>query len=389
VNPINALRTALIDSKTWAAPPARAALGEPATGSADGDDSRRKAGQQRAVRLRVLAGSLLGVTLLFVAQRLLPHGGAPFALPTGWTAWLAAVCGIVGIWLVPGVWLSAVMLRTGTGPVAWPATRIGVLLAWYAVVGIVVHYSGEGARPTAWNIIGVTTAATTAACIGVALGLLPRPVGGRRRIIVSGLVGGVTAQLVILLAMHYWTYQVNYEHIRRLDGLLVLACAVLAALGAVQPALPNYDTGRIRLALVAVAALTATAAVTVMAAVAWPTTQHLSSDVAAEQVTAPPGADLAVALAGIGPQGSSMLRHASFVAADNLGRPVSARFRVTNAGTVGDRATLLVSLNPRARSALCAPTGRPGPALPVKVTVRDRSSGVHTQALLPPRWCAG
>lgn len=360
MNDINARRTALIDSTTSGIP-----------------------------RLRVLAGSFLGVALLVVAQWLQPHGGAPFTGPHGWAAWLAAGCGTVGIWLVPGVWLTAVIMRTGTGPLAGLATRIGVLLGWYALVGVVVHDSAQGARPTPGGIIGVTAAATAATCIGVALGFLPRPTDRWARILVSAAAGGICAQLVIWLAMRYWTYQVNYQHIRRLDWLIVLVCALFAALGqAGRPTLPAWDVARVRRALAALTAMTATAAVTVATATAWPTTQHLPPEVAAEQVPAPAGADIALALAGIGPQGSAALRGVSFAALDDLGRPAPAHFRITKqGGMTGPTTLLLVVLDPVDRPTLCAAPGPSGQAFAVKVTVREQRSGMFTQAVLPAGWC--
>jgi hypothetical protein len=389
VNYINALRTALIDSTTSGIPRLRVPLREQAAVPPGGDDSHQKPRQQRAARLRVLAGSFLGVALLFVAQWLQPHGGAPFAGPHGWAAWLAVVCGAAGIWLVPGVWLSAIMMRTGNGPVAGLTTRIAVLLGWYAMVGIVVNYAAQGAKPTAWTIVGVTAAASAATCVGVALGMLPRPVDRRARILVSAVAGGICAQVVIWLAMRYWTYQVNYQPIRRLDWLIVLVCALLAALGqASRPILPARDVVRIRRVLAALAAMTGTATVTIATALTWPTTQHLPSEVAAEQVSAPAGADIALGLAGIGPNGAEVLRGVFFAAFDDLGRPVPARFRITEEGAAKGPTTLLVVLDPAGRPALCGPTSVSGqPPLPVRVTVRDQTSGMFTQAVLPAGWC--
>jgi hypothetical protein len=355
--------------------------------------------QERAARVRVVAGSLLGVALLFAAQRWQPHGGAPFIGPHGWAAWWAAVCGVLGVWLVPGAWLSAIMIRTGTGPLAWLATRIGGLLAWYALVGVVVHDSAQGARPTAGAVIGVSAAATVATCLGVALGLLPRPVDRRARVLASVAAGGLCAQAVIWLAMRYWTYQVNYQQIRRLDWLIVLVCAVLTALGQASPptTLPTRDAVRIRYVLAGLAAMMAVTASTVGAAVSWPTIQHLPSEVAAGQVPAPAGADIALAVTGIGPRGATVLRGVSFTALDDLGRPIPARFHITNhimnhitnhGGARIPSALVSVVLDPLDRPALCGPTGPSGPMLPIKVTIRDQNSGTSTQAVLPPGWCS-
>jgi hypothetical protein len=390
VNYINALKTALINSTASGTTRLQGPLRQQTTvPMGEDDDFHREARRERAARWRVLARSFLGVALLFIAQWLQSYRGAPFTGPHGWSTWLAAVCGIVGIWLVPGVWLSTLMMRTGTDLVAGLATRIGVPLVWYGLVGIVVHYSAQGADPTAWSIIGVTTAATAATCLGVALGILPRPVERRTRILVSGAVGGACAQAVIWLAMGYWTYQINYQHIRRLDWLIVLACALLAALGqANRPTLPVRDAAQIQRALTALTTMTAIAAITIAAAVTWPTTQHLPPELAAEQIFNPAGADIAFALAGTGPNGSDVLRSASFAAIDDLGRPVPTRFHITNEGGAKDRATLLVMLDPTARPALCGPYGPSAHTLPVKVTVRDQYSGLSTQATLPAGWCA-
>jgi hypothetical protein len=390
VNYINALRTALSDLSTLRPPRLRIPWHLPTIGPADENaDFPQQVRAEHVARLRVIIGSFLGVTMLFVAQWLQPHGGAPFTGPHDGAAWLAAVCGIIGIWLVPGVWLSALIMRTGTGPVARLATRIGVLLGWYALVGIVVHYSAQAARPTAGGIIGVTTAATAAACLGVALGFLRHPLDHRRRILVSAAAGSLCAQAVIWLDMHYWTYQINYEHIRRLDWLIVLACALLTALGqANPPTLPIRDPAQIQRTLAALTAMTVTTAITVAAAVTWPTTQQLPAELAAEQVAAPAGADMALTLTGIGPPDFAVLRDASFTTADDLGHPLPAHFQIVNQRTVSDVATLLVVLDPTTRRTLCAPTARLATTVPIKVTVRDQSSGMSTQAVLPTRWCA-
>lgn len=393
MNYFSALRTVLIDSTRWGRPQAGLSGREQtAVPPSDGDshqDFHQQARQERAARVRVLAGSLLGVALLFAAQRWQPPGGAPFTGPHGWTAWLAAVCGAAGVWLVPGGWLSVTVMRTGTGPLARLATRIGVLLAWYAVVGVVVNYSAQDARVTAGSVIGVTTAATAAACLGVALGLLPRPLDRRRRFLVGAAAGGSCAPAVIWLAMRYWTYQVNYQHIRRLDWLIVLVCALLAALGqAGRPTRPIREVVRIRSALAGLAAMTAVAATTVMAAVTWPTTQHLPSRVAAAQVPTPPGVDIALALTGIGPQGSQVLHRVSLTALDEFGHPIAARFRITNqGGAKSPTALVVVVLDPLNRPTLCGPISPSGQVLPTKVTLRDQNSGMSTQAVLPPGWC--
>ena len=152
--------------------------------------SRRAVLQYRLARLRLLAGSALGLGCLLIAQWLQPGGGSPFAVPSGPVAWTAVICGIAGIWLVPGLWLSAVMMRTGRSPAAWLATRIGTTLAWYALVGPVIHDSAQGARVTTGGIVAATAAATGAVCLGVALGLLRRPADPRLRILLAAVAGG-------------------------------------------------------------------------------------------------------------------------------------------------------------------------------------------------------
>ena len=104
--------------------------------------------RDRGARLRLLAASALGVGCLFLAQGLQPGGGSPFAAVSGPVAWTAVICGAAGIWLVPGLWMSAIMASTGLGPAAWLATRIGTTLAWYALAGPVIHASAQGARVT-------------------------------------------------------------------------------------------------------------------------------------------------------------------------------------------------------------------------------------------------
>ncbi len=178
-----------------------------------------------------------------LAYRLQPGERSPFAAPSGTVAWIALIAGIAGIWLVPGLWLSAVMMRTGAGPVARLATRIGTTLAWYALVGPVIHVSAQGALVTTGGIVGATVAATAAVCLGVALGLVRHPANPTLRVLMAALAGGICAQTVIWLSMRLFTDGVNYEHIRRLDWLIVLACALLTAIGAhSRPDLPLVRT---------------------------------------------------------------------------------------------------------------------------------------------------
>jgi len=123
--------------------------------------SNRKVAHDRMARLRLLGGSLIGAACLVLAFRLQPGGGSPFRPPSEMVGWIALIAGIAGIWLVPGMWMSAVMMRTGASPAANMATRIGTTLSWYALVGPVVHMSAEGALVTTGGLVGVTVAAQT------------------------------------------------------------------------------------------------------------------------------------------------------------------------------------------------------------------------------------
>ena len=282
-----------------------------------------------------------------LAYRLQPGEGSPFAAPSGTVAWIALIAGIAGIWLVPGLWLSAVMMRTGAGPVARLATRIGTTLAWYALVGPVIHVSAQGALVTTGGIVGATVAATAAVCLGVALGLVRRPANPTLRILMAALAGGICAQTVIWLSMRLFTDGVNYEHIRRLDWLIVLACALLTAIGAhSRPDLPLVRTaGHIRTVLISLAVVAVTAVALLATGSRWSPAQRMPSAIGAEQVAAPPGADVAFALTAIGPEGPGLIQRAVFTASDDTGRPVPVSTRLVGDGTA-DPATLLVVLDP-------------------------------------------
>ncbi len=161
-------------------------------------NSEREVPRDRSARLRVLAGSVIGVGCLFVAYWLAPEQGSLFAAPSGAVGWIAMICGIAGVWLVPGLWLSAVMMRFAAGPAAWLGTRISTTLAWYVLVGPVIRHFGEAAWVTAPGILAMTTAATAAASLGVALGLSSRIAGPWAWIVVAAVIGGGCAQGVIL-----------------------------------------------------------------------------------------------------------------------------------------------------------------------------------------------
>jgi hypothetical protein len=356
--------------------------------------SNREISLDRRLRLRLLAGSLIGAGCLVLAYRLQPGEGSPFAAPSGALAWIALIAGIAGLWLVPGLWLSAVMMRTGVGPTARLATRIGTTLAWYALVGPVIHVSAEGALVTPGGIVGVTVAATAAVCLGVAAGLMRRPANPTQRLFVAALAGGICAQSVIWLSMRLSTDGVNYEQIRGLDWLIVLACAFLSAVGAgSRPDLPVVGTAKhIRTIMISLAVVAVTVAALLATGSIWSPVQRMPSAIGAEQVPAPPGADVALALTAIGPEGPGLIQRAVFTASDATGRPVAVSMRMVGDGKA-DPATLLVVLDPGSRLELCgAPRlGRTVDSSeqgwPVKLTLRDQASGMLVQAVIPAGWC--
>jgi hypothetical protein len=363
--------------------------------------SDREISLDRRVRLRLLAGSLVGTGCLVLAYRLLQPGEAsPVAAPSGAVAWAAVLAGIVGVWLVPGLWLSAVMMRAGIGPTAQLSTRIGTTLAWYALVGPVIHVSADGAFVTRGGIVGATVAATAATCLGIALGLVRRPANPLLRVLVAALAGGICAQTAIWLSMRIFTDGVNYEQIQRLDWWIVLACALLTAVGAgSRPDLPMLrTTGQIRMVLLALAVVAVTAVALLAVGSRWSPVQRMPSAIGAEQVPAPPGVDVAFALTAIGPEGQGQIQRATFTASDDTGRPVAVSTRLLLGGTA-DPVTLLVVLDPVSRSQLCGRTAAklgksvavvdgPEQDWPVKLTLRDQAVGMHVvQAVLPVGWC--
>jgi hypothetical protein len=346
----------------------------------------------RVIRLRLLGGSALGVAFLIFALRAQPAGGSPFAAPSGLVGWTAMLCAIAGIWLVPGLWLSAVMMRTGPDLAAWLATRIGTTLVWYAMVGPIIHDSAQGARVTTGGIFGATAAATGAVCLGVALGLLRWPGDPRLRIVLAALVGGISAQIGIWLFMRVWTYDMNYQHIRRLDWLIVVICALLTAIGMhSRPELPSLRTTRQMHKIFLSLAVIAISAVALLSFGArWSPEQRTPSAFSVEQVPAREGADVAFALTAIGPEGSRLIQRALFSASDDTGHPVGVRTRLAVGDRTADRPTLLVVLDAGSRPVLCGRTARGSQqGTPIKLTVRDETSGVLVQARIPAGWCAG
>lgn len=349
----------------------------------------REISQNRRVRLQLLAGALIGTGCLVLSYLLQPGDASPFAAPSNAIAWIALIAGIVGIWLVPGLWLTAVMMRIGAGPVARLATRIGATLTWYALVGPVVHLVADGARVTRGGIFGVTVAATAAVCLGIALGLVRRPGNPWLRFLIAGLVGAFFAQTVLWLSMGLFTDGVNYEQIRRLDWLIVLACGLLTAIAAQsRPVLPLVRTGRhIRAVLISLAVAAVTATALIATGSIWSPAQRMPSAFGAEQIAAPPGSDVAFALTAIGPDGQAMIQHSAFTAWDDSGQPVPVGTSVVSGGPA-DSATLLVVVDPVSRPQLCYRSlGGSVQDWPIKLTVRDQASGLLVQADMPAGWC--
>jgi hypothetical protein len=114
----------------------------------------------------------------------------------------------------------------------------------------------------------------------------------------------------------------------------------------------------------------------------------MPSAIGAEQVAEPPGADVAVALTAIGPEGPGLIQRAVFTVSDDAGRPVPVSTRLVGDGTA-DPATLLVVLDPISRAELCERTVDGSlQGWPVKLTLRDQASGVLVQAVIPAGRCA-
>jgi hypothetical protein len=190
--------------------------------------------------------------------------------------------------------------------------------------------------------------------------------------------------------MLLFTNGVNYEQIRRLDWLILLACAVLTAIGTnSRPVLPVVRTVRhMRALLISLAVVAVTAVALFAIGSRWSPAQRMPSAIGAEQVAAPPGSDVAFALTAIGPEGQKMIEHSVFTAWDEGGQPVAVGTSVVAGGTA-DSATLLVVVDPVSRPQLCDRSlGGSLQGWPIKLTVRDQTSGVLVQAVLPAGWCA-
>lgn len=339
-------------------------------------------------RLRVVAWSVVGVACLLTAHWLQrgevePGRAALFAMPSSLIGWAGLLCGLAGVWLVPGFWLSALMMRTGAGLTAWLGTRIGTTLTWYALVGPIIHQQGRGAQVTTVGILLATIAATAAVTVGVLLGMSPWPTRLWQRVLLPAIIGSIAAQLVISVLMRVWVYDMNYSHIRRLDWLIVLASALLVMLGALSsPKLPPRRTlGNSRMIFLSIAVLAVSVTAMNVGDRYWSPAQRMPSAFGIEQVVAPVGSDAAFALTAIGADGPDLIRRAEFVAADEAGRPVPVRARVVGAQGSADKAMLLINLEPDTRSALCRPDRR------TKLTVRDQHTGVRVQGIIPADWC--
>lgn len=344
--------------------------------------------QDRIRRLRVLAASSVGVLCLLVAQVLYPDTGDGLitslrAFPTDLTGWLSLLCGVVGVWLVPGLWLSAFVARLGAGLTAWLATRIATTLVWYTLISPAIHQLGRGARITTPGLLIATIGATAAVGLGIALGMSRWPSRRWQRILLPAALGAVLAQSAIWVWTTTWVYGMNYEHIRRLDWLIVLACAALVTIGTVnRPAMPPMRTVRnSSMIVVALAVVAATVFAAAFANTRWSPEQRMPSAFSVEQEQSPPfGVTVAFLLTPIGPGGSALISEAEWAAFDDAGLLVPAHMQM--AITPGaDTAQLYVVLVPGTQPLLCRP-GRPS-----KLSVRDLKSGVNVQALIPQGWC--
>lgn len=340
------------------------------------------AGADTMSRLRLVGWTALGVACLLAVHLYRPDNGSLFALPSDPAGWAWVACGLIGVWLVPGLWMSAVLMRAGAGPTAWLATRIGTGLAWYALVGPVLHQLGQGARVTTGGILVTTIAAAAAVCLGVLLGLVRRPARSWQRAIACAVIAGALAQVVIWTSTRVWSYGMNYAHIHRLDWLIVLGCALLAVAGMLnRPQQPPQRTRRGVLQLVvAVSILAAMTSALVLTSATWSPEQRMPSALSLEQVPSAGDAALAFAVTGIGSDGPALVDHARYTVSDDTGRLLAAEVTVVRSPSDPSQATLLVRFPP---NVLCN-TGSS-----VKVTVRDVSSGVRVQGSLPERRCEG
>lgn len=377
-----------------AAHPHDAVPDEPATANQAGPRARhrrrrrlafllRPSASKSSDRLRLLAWSVVGIGCLLAAHWIQPEHRLLFALPTHPVGWAALLFGVTGLWLVPGLWLSALVAHTGAGLPAWLGTRIATTLIWYVLLGPVINRSAEGAKVTTGGLLIATVTATVAVLIGVALGLSRWPARQWLRVLVPAAVGAACAHTAIWVSMRVWTHDMNYEHIRRLDWLIVLCGALLVSLGMLsRPRLLPVRTKRNLIEIViAIAVVAATLASIRLTSAVWSPAQQMPSVISAEQVTAPLGADLAFALNGIGPDGGGVLNRAEFAVTKETGQPVPASTRIAGSETATNQATLRIVLRPDARPMLCESIQA------AKLTIRDRASGMLVQAVVPDGWC--
>lgn len=335
-------------------------------------------------RLRLLVWSLIGIACLLVAHRMQPDHRLLFAAPAGFVSWAALCFGVVGLWLVPGLWLSALVARTGAGLPAWLGTRIATTLVWYAALGPVIHRSAEGARVTTGGLLIGTIGATGAVLLGVALGMAVRPARLWLRVLIPALVGVVGTRATIWVWTRVQTFGMNYEHIERLDWVIAAAGGVLVTVGMLsRPRLPAAATKRLVAQILAAVAVVAVTFGTIqLTSAIWSPAQQMPSVISVQQTTSPPGADVAFALTALGPEGAGLFERADFIVNDDANNPVPATTNIEESHDAPNKATLLVVLAPDARTMLC------GSIQAAKLTVRDVSSGAQVQAFVPDDWCA-
>src|SRR6201999_1369640 len=124
----------------------------------------------------------------------------------------------------------------------------------------------------------------------------------------------------------------------------------------------------------------------------WSPEQQMPSALSGEQAPASPDADKQMALTKVGPTGSDFIRRADLPIYDEAGQQVPVETRLRPIDDSADRAELLVILPRSSQPALCGPermeraveTGAP-----IKLTVRDKLSGLLLQAVIPVGWCGG
>ncbi len=333
--------------------------------------------------LRVVAGSLLGAALLVLAQWLGPAAGAPFGVPTGGRAIAGAVCGVLGVLLVPGLWISVVLrAERGFGPrlTAW----VGGTLAWHTLLALAAHAAVPGAKPTTGVVLGLTVGGTLAACGGLLLAPAWPPVWERAQL---GVPVGAGLALVALPLLR-WRLGLakdisgpGFEVFTLVFGGVLGAAGATATRstraprssgGAHGPRHGGRPPGPASRVLAALAAAVVAVGVVTLVAHDRPTTQHQPPALTAQQSQPPPGVDLAVTLGAAGAPVNALADAAAFGLYDPAGGRVSASVElVRSAGSP----VLFVTLAPASRSLLCR-------QLPVAVgdmplVLRDATSGLR------------